>query len=155
MFNVHFPSKGEKKETGFWESFSTPAKVMSMFWFCLCTPKFYPMSTPNILSIFSAHTRGVEIRYILSMRPDIYIYIYILIYIYIKYIHIISYINVYMAVKTSKQNGEATLYDWDVLALVSLFLFVFDVVYTNTYCHVYAHVQSFSCISCGAVAIPT
>ena len=35
---------------------------------------------PNDFPIyfFSAHTRGVEIRYILSMRPGLYTYIYIL-----------------------------------------------------------------------------
>ena len=41
------------------------------------------ISTPNILSIFSAHTRGVEIRYILSRQPGSYICRHILDIIYL------------------------------------------------------------------------
>ena len=47
-----------------------------LLWLCLCTPKFYPKYFYPKYSkycFFSDHTRGVEIRYILSRRPGLYI----------------------------------------------------------------------------------
>ena len=70
-----------------------------LLWLCLCTPKFYPTYFyPNILSMFlSAHARGVEIRFILSMRPGLYIYISYCVCIHMYHVlYMCSYVYVFM-----------------------------------------------------------
>ena len=70
-------------------------------WLCLCTPKFYPKyfypKYSKSLFLLTPMARGVEIRYILSMRPGLFVYINIYIYMY-TYIYVYVYIFVYICI---------------------------------------------------------